>query len=589
MLSRLAYNSRTTRQSKVLRCATIMDKNIIIFLLVPLLINVQGQGQLNRCILSREDHIRCQYVNRNLKRASANQYSIHHTRLRQSQSGFIECNVRPREQVIVDITSFGNNSEVKYIYSPGFLIQEMYDDQLRVEYRIQCAADELAYFNVTENDIQGKTCADQAGINRCQDYVEIDRGSFGTSEFCGNDTANATTSQLELGTFNITFRTSEMVRGVGFSMLVVCFKPSERDLEGCLNVSVFNSSVCTAPDMDSGDGIMCMRRRRGIIPDMAFDDEPIPDEEFLHNEQLVKEMLRYPKHMRIRKDLVDFHLQWIRMKRQTMDVRFIERNILFTEGLRFTNEDLIQIIDEDDNDLEVYNGVFILQTFNASGEIETFFSRSKIEPTFLGPGVLFIVGSNAYLVGFVIDPRGLIPTAEEEIELVNLTAPLLNAINTSVDVAPIFENQTLEELPIPLLRGRRKRQTLSNDDKIVMAENVFNALRNLEACNPVLRASARATLDTIKSKNSTFVEDLLTFVIDCTLENGTTICTADSEMPIIPEETVCTTIKSANNQVSENCDPFNCPIEIDDDVVTFRVTAINCNGQRGEATLTVRE
>ena len=41
-----------------------------------------------------------------------------------------------------------------------------YDDQLRVEYIVQCDEDELAYFDVTDTDIQGSDCPDQEGINR---------------------------------------------------------------------------------------------------------------------------------------------------------------------------------------------------------------------------------------------------------------------------------------------------------------------------------------------------------------------------------------------------------------------------------------
>ena len=42
-----------------------------------------------------------------------------------------------------------------------------YDNQLRIEYQVQCKSDELALFNMTDLDIQGpEDCEDHMGNNR---------------------------------------------------------------------------------------------------------------------------------------------------------------------------------------------------------------------------------------------------------------------------------------------------------------------------------------------------------------------------------------------------------------------------------------
>ena len=50
---------------------------------------------------------------------TCSQYSIHYTRLRESPSGFVECNVRPTQQQIGNITRIGTDGSM-IIYSPGF-------------------------------------------------------------------------------------------------------------------------------------------------------------------------------------------------------------------------------------------------------------------------------------------------------------------------------------------------------------------------------------------------------------------------------------------------------------------------------------
>ena len=71
---------------------------------------------------------------------------------------------------------------------------------------------------------------------RCQDYILIDRGDFGTSEICGNESFINRELQLNGGKFRVFFRSSEQVKGEGFQMYVICFREAERDLPGNLFV-----------------------------------------------------------------------------------------------------------------------------------------------------------------------------------------------------------------------------------------------------------------------------------------------------------------------------------------------------------------
>ena len=52
------------------------------------------------------------------------QYQIHHTRLRESQSGFLECNVRAKLQEVADITDLATDN-LKIIFSPGFILGDV--------------------------------------------------------------------------------------------------------------------------------------------------------------------------------------------------------------------------------------------------------------------------------------------------------------------------------------------------------------------------------------------------------------------------------------------------------------------------------
>lgn len=76
---------------------------------------------------------------------------------------------------------------------------------------------------------------------RCQDYLLIDRGDFGTTEICGNKTPNSSLLQLESHSFKVFFRTSEQNRYPGFEMYVICFKEEERDLPGIISCAIFGA------------------------------------------------------------------------------------------------------------------------------------------------------------------------------------------------------------------------------------------------------------------------------------------------------------------------------------------------------------
>ena len=67
-------------------------------------------------------------------------------------------------------------------------------------------------------------------LRRCQDYVELVRDTFGSSEVCGNETSTNGVLELDFGNYTVIFRSSEVVRGEGFEMYSICFKPEERDL-----------------------------------------------------------------------------------------------------------------------------------------------------------------------------------------------------------------------------------------------------------------------------------------------------------------------------------------------------------------------
>ena len=118
---------------------------------------------------------------------------------------------------------------------------------------MKCGGDQLAFFNITTMELEGKeTCIDEDGnekfnkqisfnnsvnnlvllLYRCSDYILIDRGTGGTTEVCGNTPGDNSMLQLQSGEFKVFFRTSEENTVKGFQMYIICFQPSEADLEG---------------------------------------------------------------------------------------------------------------------------------------------------------------------------------------------------------------------------------------------------------------------------------------------------------------------------------------------------------------------
>jgi len=53
------------------------------------------------------------------------EFSVHHTLLREGQSGFVECLVRRRDQFVNPITDLGTE-EMRIIYSSGFTQGDKY-------------------------------------------------------------------------------------------------------------------------------------------------------------------------------------------------------------------------------------------------------------------------------------------------------------------------------------------------------------------------------------------------------------------------------------------------------------------------------
>ena len=92
-----------------------------------------------------------------------------------------------------------------------------------------------------------RSCYNKNYISRCQDYILIDRGQYGTTEICGTEPFISRELKLNEGKFKVFFRTSEQVKGEGFQMYIICFQETERDMEGnncsCMSHFVFDFSV----------------------------------------------------------------------------------------------------------------------------------------------------------------------------------------------------------------------------------------------------------------------------------------------------------------------------------------------------------
>jgi hypothetical protein len=312
---------------------------------------------------------------------------------------------------------------MKIIYSPGFVLDAPYDNQLLVQYNIQCREGQLAFFNLSSLDLQGDNeCLDD-GKPKCQDYILIDRGVGGTTEICGNSVPKDSLMELQPRNFTVFFRTSETEKFTGFEMYIICFQPEERNQTGCLLPSDFNSSVCNAGSgyektpVTNVDG---RRKRDAYVDGMTYKDI------FPH----------YPSGLRIREDVANFHSQWHRQKRQSeLGILFISRIVLFNETVNYT-ENTTFITDSDNVETDKYTGVLVLQTFDAEGKSSNYVGdvNSMNNPHFFGPGPLVILGRYAYFQLFLIDPRGLIPTPEEEQDLIALNRQLLDAVPQSDDV-----------------------------------------------------------------------------------------------------------------------------------------------------------
>jgi hypothetical protein len=575
-----------------------MDNAITTVFFIVAVIGVSLPQQLNpRCLFNRLDVTPCKYQNRNLRRANEiNQYSVHHTRLRESPSGFVECNVRARLQDIADITNLGTD-DMRIIYSPGFIINDppSYDDQLLVQFNIDCGKDNLAFFDITSLNIQGaEDCEDRDGNKRCQDYILIDRGDFGTSEICGNESFINRELQLNGGKFRVFFRSSEQVKGEGFQMYVICFREAERDLPGCLRPSNFSQPVCCNFSSEiPGCGNMTENSGRRKRDEFA---EGLTYRDFFPE---------YPPGMRIRKDVASFHNQWQRQRRGIGDNgRFESRIILFNESVNYTDS-VIRIFDADNIEVERYGMVAMLQTLDGGGNVSYHFGSVTIDrnPHFFGPGTLIITGRIAYFQLFGIDPRGLIPNPEEERDLAELNAPLLDAVPESEDLNVTDPNPIIPDLPLfdalSSLIGKRdvedevddssssRRRRQAESDIMFTEDFVFLTLRNLQACNPVLRSQARANVQVLEMNETLrdMLNGLRMFNISCILTASQLQCNVtESFAPVVPGTSYC----QINNQPEPvECDPFSSPYEFPRGVTVSSVivTAINCNGQTVEHTV----
>lgn len=542
--------------------------------------------QIARCLLNREDYLICKYQNNRLVRAENNQYSIHYTRLRQSTSGYLECNVRAKEQLVTNITDLGTQ-EMRIMYSPGFIKGENYTNQLRIEYLVQCKSDEMALFNMTDLNIQGpENCQDDMGNNRCQDYVQIIRGSFGTTDVCGKTPTTNAVLSLEFGDFTVVFRTSEEVTGVGFQLYSICYRPAERDLPNCFEATEFTSGVCNASNVGSGGNASSVGSGEPPTPrsKRAAKDDNFIDESDDIATSYASLFAGYPSHLKMAADLAKFHHQWNRMRRAAK-VKPITENILYNQTVNYT-DDTIFIFGPDGVKVDMHKGVKVLQTFDSDGVIEHYVGKVKEDrnPHFFGPGPLKILGRHAFFQLFVIDPRGVVPEPEEQEELLAMNTELLNRVpveNDPVLIDPEPGRGDLSQIPGITRRQATNIAQQNETDR----EAILAALRNVEACNPVLRAQSRATLSFFRRINATFVDELTTFNMSCSLSNNNTQLMCDSDSVTLPGRTMC----RVDNFMPSPCDPFVIegvtlsPVPS----TSVNVTAVNCLGQRAEVILQV--
>ncbi|CAI8036334.1 hypothetical protein GBAR_LOCUS20360 [Geodia barretti] len=537
--------------------------------------------QTPRCLLSREDYLICKYQNNALMRADTNQYSVHHTRLRQSSSGYLECNVRAREQDIRTISNLGTD-ELRILYSPGFILGVPYDNQLRTEYRVRCSEGELAFFNVTHLNLQGvEDCRDTGGNFRCQDYLQIVRGEFGTTDNCGTTPSMDAVIELEFGDYTTVFRTSEEIQGEGFQMYTICFQPLERNLEGCFNTSEFFTGVCDVsaptptttalPSVPSTLSPVSTPTPQPMTKRSAEEDEGVAT-------RYADLFPGYPEHLVMPRDLADFHHQWNRVRRQGRG-KLSSLNILFNQTVVYTDNTILIFSPESNRrPLREFKGVLVLQTFDPMGRINNYKGEFI---GFLSIGPMNILGRHAYYQLFVIDPRGLLPNEEEQQELVAMTTTLLDSVPESDDRNPFDPDQEPGDLNgIPGIRNRRQSTELTDMD----VESVLAALRSEQACNPVLRAQSRATLTYYNSIDEDFVNQLRVFNITCTLTPDNTMLSCSRQSATLPGRTMC----RIDDLGQFGCEPFGGPIGLSPPPnSTVTVSAINCLGQRAMEVLNV--
>jgi hypothetical protein len=463
------------------------------------------------------------------------------------------------------------------MYSPGFVTGVEYDNQLRTEYLVQCNPDELAFFNITAIDMQGaEDCQDNNGFFRCQDYVQIIRGSFGTTDTCGNTTNDDAVIELEFGDYVVVFRTSEEVRGRGFQMYSLCFRPTERDLPDCFEVSEFTTGVCSAGSGSASNG---MDAAPPSQTKRAAEDELNGEEEEVATSYYADLFTGYPANLKMAKDLAKFHHQWNRRRREA-DKRHVKVNVLYNQTVNYSDYTIF-IFGPDNEQISQFKDVRVLQTFDANGTTDYHVGKVKEDrnPHFFGAGPLTILGTHAYFQLFVIDPRGLLPDEEEQVELVSMTAPLLDSVPPEDDMVIIDEIQEPADLRrFPGIVDRRQaNEPLTEMDR----EAVFTALRNAEACNPVLRAQSRATLEFYNSIDTDFVDGLRTFNISCSLNGDALSCTSDGGVTL-PGRTMCV----VDSEPSFQCEPFSGEFTlIVSPTTSVTVTARNCLGQTAQAVL----
>jgi hypothetical protein len=365
--------------------------------------------------------------------------------------------------------------------------------------------------------------------------------------------------QLEFANFSVVFRTSEKVVAGGFEMYVVCFRPDETSLPGCIETSEFTTGVCATPNTTETKrsanyrGYTMFRSQRSTLtrPQIAsFYSDLFPNSGF-------------PPDLPISQDLAMFHHWWYR-QRNVPGLTLIEVDVLYNQTVNYTRNTIL-IMDLNGHILARYVSVRVLRTFDSDGVVQTHISevRDERNPHYHGAGFLRIVRRRAYFQLFRIDPRGIRPNEEEQKVLITMKEPLLNSNFFRV-------NNNSNNIRLRPPRNMNGPQFNEKDRDAVLA-----ALKGENSCNAVLRAQSRATLTYYNDTDPGLVEYSRTFNISCSLTGNMLSCTSDDIT--LPGRTMC--------QIDElqpvNCDPFREPFEVDlsSGAVNVTVWTINCDGQ----------